>query len=121
MSLCEVRTAAEVIRAYAEDFGSMPGCLNLVEPDPPTRGELVSRLLRIRPDLDAIGMPSAILRAANPFLKLTQRIVLSGKKPVDVYSAFATENYDAALAARIISKARGTGRSRDEGELRAGH
>ena len=49
LSLCDVRTAAEVIRAYAETFDSMPACLNLVEPDAPTRGALVSDCCRIAP------------------------------------------------------------------------
>ena len=106
ISLCEVRTAAEVIRAYAEAFDSMPACLNLVEPDAPTRGALVSRLLRIRPDLKAVGMPSTLLRAANPCLKLLQRLLLPGRKPVDIYSAFASEKYDTTLVARIIGTAR---------------
>jgi len=106
ISLCDVRTAAEAIRAYAEDFRSMPACLNLVEPNAPTRGALVSRLLQIRPDLKAFGMPSTLLRAANPCLMLLQRLLLPERKPVDIYSAFASEKYDTTLAARIIDKAR---------------
>jgi predicted dehydrogenase/nucleoside-diphosphate-sugar epimerase len=106
ISLCDVRTAAGVIRTYAETFDLMPACLNLVEPDAPTRGALVSRLLQIRPDLRAVGLPSPLLRAANPFIKLLQRLLLPGRKPVDVYSAFASEKYNTSLAARIIGKTR---------------
>ena len=57
LSLCDVRTAANVICAYVDDFDSMPPDLNLVEPDAPTRGELVSHLLKGRPDLKAVGFP----------------------------------------------------------------
>jgi hypothetical protein len=46
LSLCDVRTAAKVIRAYVDGFETLPPELNLVEPDSPTRGELVSHLQR---------------------------------------------------------------------------
>ena len=104
LSLCDVRTAAKVIRAYAEGFDSMPPELNLVEPNAPTRGELVSQLLKGRPDLRAVGFPSIILRALSPPLKLLQRLLLPGRKPVDIYSAFASETYDTTLAAKIIHR-----------------
>ncbi len=115
LSLCDVRTAANVIRAYVEDFDSMPAVLNLVEPDAPTRGILVSRMLRIRPDLKAIGLPSFLLRAASPVLILMQRLLFPGRKPVDIYSAFSSEKYDTTLSARIIEKAKAPG---GEGEPR---
>jgi hypothetical protein len=102
LSLCDVRTAANVIRAYVHDFESMPPVLNLVEPDAPTRGELVSHLLKGRPDLKAVGFPFFILRVLSPPLKLLQRMLLPGRKPVDIYSAFTSETYDATLAAKII-------------------
>jgi len=105
LSLCDVRTAANVIRAYVDDFEAMPPVLNLVEPDAPTRGELVSHLLKGRPDLKAVGFPFFLLRAMSPPLKLLQRMLLPGRKPVDVYSAFTSETYDATLAAKIIRQA----------------
>ena len=51
-------------------------------------------------------MPSTLLRAANPFMKLLQRLLLPGRKPVDIYSAFSAEKYDTTLAARVIGNAR---------------
>jgi len=84
------------------DFEGMPPELNLIEPDPPTRGELVAELLKGRPDLKAVGIPFFILRAMSPPLKLLQRMLLPGRKPVDIYSAFTSETYEATLAAKII-------------------
>lgn len=102
LSLCDVRTAAKVIRTYVEDFDSMPTGLNLVEPNAPTRGYLISQLLKVRPDLRAVGLPFFVLRALSPPLKLLQRILLPGRKPVDIYSVFTSEKYDTTLAAKII-------------------
>ncbi len=104
LSLCDVRTAAKVICAYVADFDSMPPELNLVEPDAPTRGELVSHLLKGRPDLRSVGLPFFVLRALSPPLKLLQRLLLPGRKPVDIYSAFASESYNTTLAAKIIRR-----------------
>lgn len=103
LSLCDVRTAANVIRAYVNDFEAMPPVLNLVEPDAPTRGELVTQLLRVRPDLKAVGVPFFILRAMSPPLKFLQRMLFPGRKPVDIYSAFTSEKYDATLLAKIYA------------------
>jgi len=104
LSLCDVRTAAKVIRAYVDSFETMPPELNLVEPDAPTRGELVSHLQKGRTDLKALGFPFFILRAISPPLKLLQRMLLPGRKPVDVYSAFASETYDTTLVAKILHR-----------------
>jgi len=90
LSLCSVEMAAEVIRKY------------VVEPDSPTRAELVSRLLRSRPDLRALRLPSGFLWVLSPVLKVMQMLLRPNRKPVDIYAAFASENYDSRLAAKII-------------------
>ena len=102
LSICDVQTAAKVIRKYVEDFPSMPKILNLVEPVAPTRGELVSRLLAIRPDLRAFPFPFILLRAMSPGLKLLQRILRPANKPIDIYSAFSSERYNSELADGMI-------------------
>ena len=102
LCICSVRTAASVIRKYAEDFHAMPPVLNLVEPDAPTRGELVSMLLDRRPDLRAIPFPMPILMVLSPVLKVVQRILRRGQKPIDIYAAFASERYKTDLASRVI-------------------
>jgi predicted dehydrogenase/nucleoside-diphosphate-sugar epimerase len=106
LSLCTVETAAEVIRHYADHFESMPPLLNLLEPDAPTRGELVARLLRGRPDLNAIRIPSGFLRVISPPMKWLQRLLRPGVKPLDIYAAFSGETYDTGLAASLIQAAK---------------
>jgi len=102
LSLCSVERAAEVIRKYVEEYEEMPPVLNLVEPDSPSRAELVSHLLRTRPDLKALRLPSGFLWALSPVLKVMQRLLRPNRKPVDLYAAFASERYDSRLAAKII-------------------
>jgi predicted dehydrogenase/nucleoside-diphosphate-sugar epimerase len=112
ISLCSVQTAASVIKKYVDEFDSMPPLLNLVEADSPTREELVSRLLLTRPDLKAVRIPSGVLIALSPPLTLIQRVMRPGKKPVDIYAAFASEEYDSTLAAEMIRSIRNTSKQK---------
>jgi len=105
LSLCDVKTAAAVIRRYLESFEDMPTVLNLIEPDAPTRGELVDRLLKERPDLSVLRIPTPIFRGLSVAAKLLQRVIRPERKPIDAYAAFACEKYDASLARRIIKEA----------------
>jgi len=105
LSLCDVKTAAAVIRRYLESFEAMPAVLNLIEPDAPTRGELVDLLLKDRSDLSVLRIPTPLFRGMSVAAKLLQRVIRPGKKPIDVYAAFASEKYDASLAGGIIKEA----------------
>lgn len=105
LSVCDVWTAARVIRSYATGFEAAPPMLNMVEGKPPTRKELVTRLLEHRPDLKVVWFPGLLLRLMNGPAKLAQRLLLGSKKPIDVYSAFASERYQTDLAHKTIERA----------------
>jgi len=105
LSVCDVSTAARVIRSYLEDFEQAPPVLNLVESPPPTRRELLARHLAGRPDLWTLWFPAFLLRGLSGPLKLMQRVVLGSKSPIDVAAAFGSERYDTALAAGVIARA----------------
>lgn len=105
LSLCDVGTAAKVIRSMVQDIETAPAVVNLVEPTAPTREELLARLLKSRPDLNAIWLPSFVLSVLSPLLILLQRILLRGKTPIDIAAAFASEQYDTTVAAQVVEKA----------------
>jgi len=102
-----VRTAAQVIRATVDRFESAPAVVNLVEPDAPTRATLLSLWLAKRPDLASFWMPSWVLSVASPVAKLAQRLIFPRSSPIDLAAAFASEQYDASLAAQAIQRAQG--------------
>jgi predicted dehydrogenase/nucleoside-diphosphate-sugar epimerase len=106
INLCDVGMAAQVIRATVQDMDSAPAVLNLVEPIAPTREELLSRWLRKRPDLRGVWLPAFVLSVASPMLILLQRIALGNKTPIDIAAAFASEQYNTALAAQVVERAR---------------
>jgi nucleoside-diphosphate-sugar epimerase len=106
INLCDVGMAAQVIRATVQDMDSAPAVLNLVEPIAPTREELLSRWLKKRPDLKAVWLPALVLSVASPLLILLQRIALGSKTPIDIAAAFASEQYNTALAAQVVERAK---------------
>jgi nucleoside-diphosphate-sugar epimerase/predicted dehydrogenase len=105
LSVCDVGTAARVIRYYAENFDEAPALLNLVEAPPPLRRDLALRLAKERPDLRFLWFPALLLRLLSGPLKLMQRILLGSAKPIDVYAAFASERYRTDLAQDVIARA----------------
>jgi predicted dehydrogenase/nucleoside-diphosphate-sugar epimerase len=106
LALCDVATAASVIRAYVQDFSIAPPVLNLLEPEAPTRRDLIGMLRQRRRDLSVIWIPMWFMKLISPPLKLVQRLALGSKQPLDISSAFANLRYDTGLAAEIIGKAR---------------
>lgn len=105
LAVCDVSTAARVIRSYAENFAAAPPMLNLVEAPVPTRLQLLERYRADRPDLKPFWVPGLLLRALSGPLKIVQRLALGAAKPIDVYAAFSSEQYDTSLAQAVIARA----------------
>ena len=82
LSLCDVKTASNVIRSYLENFEDAPPILNLVEPEAPTRKELMQRLLENRQELSVFWMPNFVLKSLSIMLKVVLKIMKPGKKPL---------------------------------------
>ena len=106
LSVCDVGTAAEVIQNYVAEFDHAPELLNLVEPIPPSRWELVNRLKAVRPDLRFIWVPTLVIRLVSPLLKLAQKLVLHGRPPLDIQAAFSSEPYQTDLAMEVTQRTR---------------
>ena len=105
LSLCNVQTAAQVIRATLEDIDAVPQIVNLVEPDAPTRGELLALWLEKRPDLAAFWIPAWVLSVLTPVATLAQRVLRPRATPIDLAAAFSSERYNATAAAHVIRRA----------------
>jgi nucleoside-diphosphate-sugar epimerase len=108
LSVCDVHTAARVIRSYLQAPDAAPPVVNLLESPPPTRTELVERWKVRHPSLRALWIPAWLLRAASGPLKLVQRWGMGSKEPLDIAAAFASERYDTTLAGQVIARAGGS-------------
>lgn len=113
LSVCDVTTAAKVVRLYLENFDAAPPMLNMVEAPPPTRRELMERFKRDRPHLRVYWFPAWLLRALSGPLKLLQSVAMGANEPVDVAAAFASEKYVTDLAAQVIGQAEVRARTSD--------
>ncbi|MDH4063544.1 MAG: Gfo/Idh/MocA family oxidoreductase [Acidobacteriota bacterium] len=105
LNVCDVSTAARVVRSYLQDFDAAPAMLNMVEAPPPRRRDLMERYRKDRPDLRVLWFPGWLLRAMSGPLKLIQRLALGSTEPIDVAAAFASERYQTDLAASVIARA----------------
>jgi predicted dehydrogenase/nucleoside-diphosphate-sugar epimerase len=105
LSVCDVRTAAAVIRHCAEQFATAPPIINLLEVPPPTRGELAERLRKVRPELRFLWMPFPILKLLSLLAIGLQKVLKPGKPALDVYAAFKSEQYDTNIAQSVIAAA----------------
>ena len=106
LSVCDVSTAARVVRSYVQDLKSAPPVLNLVESPPPSRRALLERYVKDRPDLGVIWFPTWLLRVLSGPLKLAQRVAMGAKQPIDVAAAFASEKYRTDLASQVIARSK---------------
>jgi predicted dehydrogenase/nucleoside-diphosphate-sugar epimerase len=105
LSVCDVRTAAAVIRDYAESFDDAPPMLNLLEVPPTTRGDLADRTRRNRPELKFFWMPFPVLKVLSVLATLLQKALRPRNAALDLYAAFKSENYDPVIAERAIARA----------------
>ena len=105
LSLCAVRTAALVIRSIVEDFDAAAAVINLVEPEAPTRRELLSLWLRQRPDLRKVWLPGWMLGVLSPLAVLAQKVLRPRATPISLAAAFSSERYDTTVAAAAIKRA----------------
>ena len=104
LSVCSVQTGAEVMATYLDRFEDMPPLLNLVEPDAPTRRELLDRWKAKRSPLRVIRVPFFILSILSPVLVLMQKVLLRSTNPINVKSAFSSERYNTSLASSVLGK-----------------
>ena len=104
LSVCSVQTGAEIMATYLDQFDEMPPVLNLVEPDAPTRGELLDRWKARRQPLRVLRLAFFVLSVLSPVAVLMQKVLLRSKNPINVKSAFSSERYDTTLASSIVKK-----------------
>ncbi|MBM9605724.1 Gfo/Idh/MocA family oxidoreductase [Desulfopila inferna] len=104
ISLCDVHTASAVIQYYIDSFEEAPPLLNLVEPETPSRADLIHRLKEKREELRVVWIPAPLLKVLSTGLQAFLKVARPKQTPLNVYAAFAAEKYDAALAGAVLNK-----------------
>jgi predicted dehydrogenase/nucleoside-diphosphate-sugar epimerase len=112
LSVCDVATAAEVVRYLVEHFDDTPPMINLVEAPAPKRRDLVIRLRSARPDLSLVWVPFPLIKILGWMLRVAVGPSKSRKPTLDLHAAFSSEHYDTSLAEGLICSARSEKRAR---------
>lgn len=106
LSVCDVHTAANVIRYYAENFAAAPAMVNLLEVPATTRGDLAQRLRKTRPELKFLWLPFPVLKLLSWMATLLQKALRPKHPALNVYAAFSSERYDTKVAQQVIAAAK---------------
>jgi nucleoside-diphosphate-sugar epimerase/predicted dehydrogenase len=107
LGVVDLGLSAEVLRWMAENFDEAPDVLNLLEPELPTKRELVERLRRANPGLTVVWLPRPVLVPLSGLTTLLQKALRPGRPAISLRKVFASPRYDTAsvraLATRIGS------------------
>lgn len=93
------RTIAQLM-----DDEQAPEVVHLLDPELPSRRDLVDRLRERNPDVRVFWIPRWTVRPLGLFATGLQKVLRPGLVPVDVAAVFGNRRYDTALAERIARK-----------------
>ena len=102
MGVVGLEFCARAIARLAEGEDA-PEVVHLLDPDLPTRGDLVDRLRRRNPGLRVTWVPRWGVRPLGLLALGLQKIVRPGATPVDVAAVFAHRRYDTEMAGGLSS------------------
>ena len=106
ISLCSVQQVAEVIDYALDHLDQLPTHINLVDPESPTRRQLLNRLKDSRPYLFLLRVPGPLLTLLSGTATMIQKYLLRKDKVLDIASAFHAQQYDSTVAAGVLQEAR---------------
>lgn len=94
--------AARMIARGTLHFDEFPSVLHLLDPELPTRGELVDKLKIRRPDVRVVWLPRFLLPALDPMAVLAQRLLQPGEQPISLTEVFGDRHYDTEQIAKVV-------------------
>jgi predicted dehydrogenase/nucleoside-diphosphate-sugar epimerase len=104
LAIVQLDFAARCLAWIATHFEEAPETLNLLDPRPITKRELVDLLKARNPDLRVLWLPYLVLRPLSWVGKILQRVLRRGRPPVDLRRVFETRRYDRSRIASVASR-----------------
>jgi hypothetical protein len=89
---------AETLAWMSSNFERAPDMVNIIEPEVPTKRELVGRLRERNPDLLVVWLPRVVLHPLSWLGLGLQRVLRPGVPAINVAKVFAPERYDASAS-----------------------
>jgi nucleoside-diphosphate-sugar epimerase len=102
LEVIDVSLASSVIRVLLNEAAPWPKALNLVQPVPPTKAELLQLLRSGNPQLRVVWVPWFLLWPLSQFAKAAQRLVRPSRPPIDLASVFRTRRCDTTGLATFV-------------------
>jgi nucleoside-diphosphate-sugar epimerase len=109
----DVRFCAEALAWMADQWEEAPGRINLLDPDPPTKRDLLSRLRADNPDLRVVWLPTLLLHPLSWLVVGLQKVLRPGKPAINVAKVFAPQGYDSSSSARLAAAVAAAGNEQE--------
>jgi predicted dehydrogenase/nucleoside-diphosphate-sugar epimerase len=104
MGVTDVRGCGDTLAWAVDHWGELPSAVNLLEPDLPTKRDLVRILKRQNPDLGVVWLPTLVLHPLSWGAWLLQKALRPGRPPINVAKVFAPQRWDTALSREVAAR-----------------
>jgi predicted dehydrogenase/nucleoside-diphosphate-sugar epimerase len=101
----DVHFSARALAWMLAHFDEAPEVINLLDPELPTKRQLIAALRRTNPDLSVVWLPMPVLVPLSWAAIVAQKLLRPGRPAINAAKVFAAQRYDttrvAALARRM--------------------
>jgi hypothetical protein len=101
LGVVDVAFSGRFLAWMADAWDNVPSPLNLLDPVPPTKRELLGHLRKANPDLSVIWLPTVVLVPLSWVATFAQKVLRPGKPVINVAKVFSTQEYDTAGIGRL--------------------
>jgi hypothetical protein len=101
VGVADVGFAGEVLAWMVDHPSETPAMLHLLEPDLPTKRQLLQRLRQANPDLSVVWLPWPALVVLSGVGIALQKVLRPGRPAMHVAKAFAPQRLDTSAIRRI--------------------
>lgn len=104
LAVVDVRFAAEMLVWMAANPEAVPAAINLLNPDPPTKRQLIRRLRDSNPGLRIVWLPGFVLTPLSLMAVAAQKVLRPRRPAINVARVFAVQPYDTAGIKTLAAK-----------------
>jgi predicted dehydrogenase/nucleoside-diphosphate-sugar epimerase len=104
LGVVDLGFAAAGLTWMAEHFEATPARLNLLDPELPTKRELIQQLKRMNPDLTVVWLPSVVLVPLSWAAILMQKILKPGKPAINAAKVFSVQRYNTGRIRELVQR-----------------
>jgi nucleoside-diphosphate-sugar epimerase len=104
LGVADVNFSARTVAWMLEHFDEAPALLNLLDPKPPTKRELLAQLRRTNPDLRVVWLPMPLLVPMSWGAILLQKVLRPRRPAINAAKVFAAQRYDTSRIAELAPR-----------------